>query len=201
MSPEQKAVWLSDRCGLLTASRMAEAMGKKGPAARHNLMMALVDERATGENAHNFVSDAMKNGLELEPEMFDVFVERYPQYQVRPSHFYTHPSILYFGATPDREIDDDGLLEGKCPTNRTFLEWRMDGVVPAEHMPQMAAQLLCTGRKWCGFIAYNPKMKDPNKHLFMRKYVPTPEYLAEVERAAQQFLLEVDAAFEVYVNS
>jgi hypothetical protein len=37
--------------------------------------------------------------------------------------------------------------------------------------------------------------------LFMRKYEPTPEYLAEIEREAIQFLKELDAMFDIFVSS
>src|SRR5262245_33303004 len=55
MSAAQKAAWLNARCGLLTASRMAEALGKKGPAARRKLIMELVEERVTGQSVRHVV--------------------------------------------------------------------------------------------------------------------------------------------------
>ena len=198
MSSEQKAAWLSERCGYLTASNMWRAMSylKNGQPSRDrvSLMMELLAERATGENARHVVTDAMQHGVEFEDEAVEVFVEQTGR-DVQLSRFYRHPQIEYFGATPDRELDD-GLLEIKCPNTSTFLEWRLAGVVPEKHKPQMCAQLLCTGRKWCGFIAYDPRVKEERLRLFMRKYEPTAEELAKVEEAAITFLTELDTLWE-----
>lgn len=205
MSPEAKAAWLSARAGKLTASRMADAMAylKNGsPAmARSKLMRELLAERLTGQSVPHVVNDAMLWGSEHEDEAVDEFVARYPQYDVRGSRFYEHPSIENFGATPDREINHDGLLEVKCPMTGTYLEWVLAGKVPEQHEPQMAAQLLCTGKSWCGFIAYDPRIRDEGKRLFMRKYVPTDDYLRLVETAAVTFLAELDAMFDAFVSA
>jgi putative phage-type endonuclease len=202
MSAEQKAAWLSERCGYLTASRMAAALSylKNGQPAkeRQQLMYELLAERSTGENARHVVTDAMLWGTEHEDEAVDLFVEQTGR-DVKLSRFYTHPEIEYFGATPDRELDD-GLIEVKCPTTATFIEWRLAGVVPERHKPQMCAQLLCSGKSWCGFIAYDPRMKDERLWLFMRKYEPTLEELTRVKEGAIAFLTELDAMWEQFTS-
>src|SRR6185369_10540576 len=120
MSAEQKAAWLAERCGKLTASRMADAMAfnkdGKPSSKRMQYMRELLAERLTGFSVPHYVNPAMEWGLENEDEAVDVFVERYPYYTVRSSRFYLHPDIENFGATPDRDINDDGHLEIKCPT-------------------------------------------------------------------------------------
>ncbi len=205
MSAETKAAWLGDRAGCLTASRMADAMSflKNGrpSESRTRYMMDLLAERVTGLSVRNVVTPAMERGLEYEDEMFDLFVERYPQYDVRPSRLYSHPTIENFKATPDREIDGDGLLEGKVPSTAKFIAWTIAGVVPEEHKPQLLAQLLCSGKKWVGFVAYAPDIKDERRRLFLRRYEPTAEELGKVEAAAIAFLAELDAMFERFVTA
>jgi putative phage-type endonuclease len=203
MSPEEKSAWLSARAGKLTASRMADAMAmlKNGQpaAARSQYMRELLAERLTGQSVPHVVNDAMLWGTEHEDEAVDKFVEMTGR-NVKLSRFYEHPVIENFGATPDRELDD-GLLEVKCPTTSTYLEWVLAGVVPERHKPQMTAQLLCSGKSWCGFIAYDPRIRDEGKRLFLRKYEPTPEEMAAVEAAAVQFLDELDAMFDLFVTA
>lgn len=210
MNPEQKAAWLSARAGKLTASRMADAMaylkdGKTPSAKRVDLLHELLAERLTGDSVPHFVTDAMQHGLDCEDEAVDLFVERFPQYDVRPSRFYEHPDLARFGgnfgATPDREIGHDGLMEVKCPTTPKFVRWVTAGVVPEEHKPQLIAQLACSGRQWCGFVAYDPRVKLEHQRLFMRKFVPTPEEIAAVETAAVAFLDELDAMFDAFVSA
>lgn len=203
MSAEEKAAWLSARCGRLTASRMADAMKelKRGGYAecRATLMRELLAERVTGQSVPHHVNDAMLWGSEHEDEAVDVFVGLTGR-SVRLSRFYEHPTIENFGATPDRELDD-GLLEVKCPQSATYLGWRLAKVTPDEHKPQMCAQLLCTGKSWCGFIAYDPRIKDERKRLFMTKYVPTADELLKVEAEAIKFLTELDCMFDAFVTA
>ena len=203
MSAEDKAAWLSARAGKLTASRMADAMAtlKNGNPAecRTKLMHELLAERVTGLSVPHVVTDAMLWGQEHEDEAVDAFVEMTGR-DVKLSRFYEHATILNFGATPDRELDD-GLLEVKCPQTTTFLRWVMGGEVPEQHKPQMCAQLLCTGKTWCGFVAYDPRIKEERKRLFLRKYEPSAEELAKVEAAAVKFLDELDQMFDQFVTS
>ena len=203
MSAEEKAAWLSARAGKLTASRMADAMDylKNGqPSAnRTKPLHELLAERLTGQSVPHVVNEAMMWGMEHEDEAVDMFVERYGR-NVRLSRFYEHPTIENFGATPDRELDD-GLLEVKCPQTTTYLRWVMAGVVPDQHKPQMAAQLLCSGKTWCGFIAYDPRIRDESKRLFMRRYEPEPEYMEKVQAEAIKFLDELDAMFDTFVSA
>ena len=202
MTAEAKAAWLSARCGKLTASRMADAMkfrrDGKPSAERDRLLRELLAERVTGQSMPHVVTEAMQHGLDYEDEAVDVFVEMTGR-DVRLSRFYEHPTIADFGATSDRELDD-GLLEVKCPTTARYLEWVLAGVVPEEHKPQMAAQLACSGKRWCGFIAYDPRIKDERRRLFLRKYEPTPEEVAAVEDAARTFLADLDAMFEQFTT-
>jgi putative phage-type endonuclease len=203
MTAEQKAAWLAERCGFLTASRMADAMSflRNGQPSKERirLMHELLAERATGLNARHVVTPAMEHGVEYEDEAVDAFVELTGR-DVQLSRFYKHASIELFGATPDRELDD-GLLEVKCPTTATFLEWRLAGVVPEKHKPQMCAQLACTGKKWCGFIAYDPRVKDERRRLFLQKYEPTAEEIERVEEAARLFLSETELLWERFTEA
>ena len=203
MDGDEKAAWLAARAGKLTASRMADAMDflKSGQpsAKRIKLMQELLAERLTGLSMPHVVTDAMEHGIEFEDEAVDKFVELTGK-DVKLSRFYEHPTIENFGATPDREMDD-GLIEVKCPSTPKFIQWRINKIVPHEHRPQMIAQLACTGKKWCGFVAYDPRIKEEGKRLFLAKYTPTEEEIAEVEAAARQFLDELDAMFDAFVTA
>lgn len=199
MTPEEKATWLADRCGKLTASNMSKAMaflrdGKTPARERIAYMHELLAERYTGFSVPHVVTEPMLWGMEHEDEAADLFVELTGR-DLRLSRLYDHPSIEMFAATPDRELDD-GLVEIKCPTTPKFVAWRLAGIVPLEHRPQMLAQLACTGKKWCGFVAYDPRIKEERHRLFMRKFEPKPEEIAAIEDAARRFLAEVDAMWE-----
>lgn len=198
------AAWLDSRCGKLTASRMKDAMDflKNGNPSvkRSDYMRELLAERLTGASMRHFVNAAMEWGIQTEPEAKLVY-EEVAKVKLLPADFCEHRSIENFGATPDGFIGSDGLLEVKCPTTGTFIEWRLKGGVPDEHKPQMIAQCLCTGRKWVDFFAYDPRIKDKKLNRILRRFEPTLEELGRVEEAAVQFLSELDNLFDAFVNA
>ncbi len=189
--------WFAARRGLLTASRMRDAMAvlKNGSpaAARTNLMRDLLAERLTGIAVPHFVTADMQWGIDNQDgarHEYQVLTGEI----VGPEGFVLHPDIEFFGATPDGFVGEDGLLEVKCPRSATHLSWILDGVVPEDHRPQMLAQLACTRRKWCDFVSYDPR--NPHKPLFVRRFAPEQAEIERIEEVAREFLAELDALFE-----
>lgn len=204
MDDVQLAAFLDARCGKLTASRMKDAMDfkKNGEPseARSRYMRELLAERLTNSSIRHYVNDAMQWGLEVEAEAKQAY-EVSSGNIITPCGTFDHPRIDMFAATPDGMLAHDGLCEFKCPTTATYVAWRLAGVVPDEHKPQMLAQLACTGRKWVEFVAYDPRIKgDLSVRLFVRRYEPVAEEVAAVEQAAEKFLEELDAMFELFTN-
>ncbi len=195
--------WLKERCGCLTASRMAEAMdflkGGKESEKRRKLKIEIIAERMTDIMVSRFVNDAMQWGIETEPAARARY-EEVTGTLVSLCGFALHGDIPFFGASPDGLIDDDGLLEVKCPTTTTYTEWLTGGVVPEQHKPQMLAQLAVTGRKWVDFFAFDPRIKAERHQHFLRRFEPKEEEILKVEAAAVMFLAEVDALFETVIQ-
>lgn len=198
MSDQRTAAWFSARTGKLTASRMADAMAylKTGkPAqARVKLLQELVAERLTDAIVPHYVTADMTWGIEQEPYAKAEYTLRTDR-EVLPCFFFDHFEIDNFGASPDGLVAD-GLLEVKCPRTATHIAWVVDGVVPEEHKPQMLAQMACTGRSWCDFVSFDPRIQGPRR-LFVVRYMPTPEEIAKVEDEARKFLAEADALFDM----
>jgi hypothetical protein len=121
--------------------------------------------------------------------------------ELMPGGFVPHRSIAWFGASPDAFVGHDGLLETKCPRTTTHIDYMLAGVVPDFYKPQMLAQLACTGRKWCDFASYDPRIQDPKRRLFVRRFTPTPAAIEDIENAARQFLAEVEAMWEILTTT
>ena len=189
--------WFNARTGKLTASRMKNAMkylkGGADSADRKNLKIEILCERLTGDIVDKFVNQAMQWGIDKEPEAKEQY-ELKTGRLIKDVGFVDHPKIEFCGASPDGLVDE-GLIEIKCPTTATHLNWILAGVVPEDHKPQMCLQALCTGRPWVDFVSYDPRMPEANR-LFVRRYTPTAEELAEVEAEAIKFLGEVEEMFE-----
>ena len=199
MDDNEKAAWLSARCGKLTASRMADAMdvlkSGKGSAARTRLMHEILAERMTGDSVPHYVNDLMRHGLEQEPVAKEAFEVATGSLLI-PCGFCDHPFIDNFGATPDSLLDRDALVEFKCPQTTTHIAWKLAGVVPEQHKPQILAQLACTGRTRAVFVSFDPRV-PPKQQLFIAEWMPERAEIERVEQAARDFLAEVSAMWEV----
>ena len=200
--PAALAQWLAERAGKLTASRMKDAISflKNGNPSqkRSDYMRDLLAERATGLSTRHFVTPAMLFGLEQPPVAKAAFEEA-TGIKLIDSGFYDHPMIDMFGATPDYEIANEGLVEIKVPNSSTFVEWVLDpSVMLDEHRPQCLAQLACTGRKWVDLAAFDPRIKDQGRRLFVRRIEPTRDEITKIEEQAERFLKEVDQMWEQF---
>jgi hypothetical protein len=68
--------------------------------------------------------------------------------------------------------------------------------LPEDYLPQMALQSACLGGCPVYFCAYDPRLPDKQK-LLIRKYVPDPVYISEVEATAIGFLNEIETMFDL----
>lgn len=196
-SPE----WFAQRVGKLTASRMADVLltTKSGPSAsRKNYLAQLVAERMTGQPAESFSNAAMAWGTEHEP-LARAEYEILTDYSVEQVSFVDHPDIEWCGASPDGLVLDGGLVEIKCPNTATHIEYLLAGKPPVKYQPQMLLQLACTGREWCDFVSYDPRMPEEHR-LFVARFKPKRDEILAVEQAAIEFLAEVEQTIQKLNN-
>ena len=189
--------WMAMRLGKLTASRMADVLAttKSGPSAsRKNYMAQLVAERLTGEVAEFFTNAAMAWGTDNEP-LARAEYEILRDSTVEQIDFVDHPTIAMCGASPDGLVSDSGLVEIKCPNTATHIDYLLGQKPPAKYIPQMALQLACTGREWCDFVSYDPRMPEPHR-LFIVRYTPDSEYMEKINSEAVSFLAEVESIIQ-----
>lgn len=197
------AEWFESRTGCLTASRMADVLAVskrdgKPLKARQDYLRDLLAERLTGHAMPHVVTPAMRDGIEREP-LARAAYEIATGSILRLTGFVPHPTIEFFGASPDALVGAEGLVEFKCPTVPTHMDWLIAGVVPDEYKPQMLSQLACTRRKWCDFVSWNPEFRE-SRQLFVRRFEPTAKEIAAVEESARAFLKELDAMFRAFTE-
>jgi putative phage-type endonuclease len=185
--------WLMERCGKVTASRVADILAttKSGPSAsRQNYLAQLVAERMTLTVEPMFTNDSMRWGTEHEPiarAAYEVSTGR----TVDSCGFINHPLIDMAGASPDGLIDHDGLVEIKCPNTATHLDYMLSAVVPKKYIPQMAWQIICTQREWCDFVSFDPRLPT-DLQLFVVRFNPSNEELTAIAEKVVEFIAEVD---------
>jgi putative phage-type endonuclease len=185
--------WRAARLGKATGSRIADIVAKTKSGystSRANYGAQLVCERLTGVAAESFVSPAMAWGVEKEPEARRLY-EFEHDIEVEKVGFLDHPRIAMSGASPDGLIGDTGLIEVKCPLTATHIDTLIGQSIPGRYVTQMQWQLAVTGRLWCDFVSYEPRLPI-NLRLFVRRVHRDDRAIAELEREVAAFLAEVE---------
>jgi len=189
-SPE----WFAARCGKATASRIADVIAKtkSGPgASRANYAAQLIAERLTGVAAESFSNAAMQWGTEKEPDACAAYAWE-TDADLAECGFIEHPTVAMSGASPDRLVGADGLVEVKCPNTATHLDTLDGGEVPGKYLTQIQWQLACTGRQWCDFASFDPRLPG-RMRLFIKRVPRDNDVIAELEREVCVFLAEIEA--------
>jgi len=192
MIEQRTEEWFAARMGKVTASRVADLMAKtkSGPSAsRANYMADLIVERLTGIRPEGFTSAAMQWGTDTEPQARAAY-EFLTDAEVAEEGFVLHPIIADFGASPDGLIGDVGLLEIKCPNTAAHIETLLTGEVPGKYVTQMQAQMACTGRTWCDFVSFDPRMPG-DMQLFVRRVARDDAFITQMEGEITSFLAEM----------
>ena len=189
--------WFAIRCGKVTASRIADiiATTKSGySASRANYEAQLICEILTGKPAESFTNAAMQWGTETEP-LARAQYELKTGNMVNQIGFVVHPMIEQAGASPDGLIGEDGCIEIKCPNTSTHLDTLLSQKVPSKYITQMTWQMVCTGRKWCDFVSYDPRLPE-NLQLYIERIELDEDYAKKLQNEVVMFLVEVNEKVE-----
>ena len=185
--------WHTARLGRVTASRVADVIArtKSGPSAsRANYMAELVAERLTGARGETFTNAAMQWGTDNEAEARMAYEFR-TDATVEQVGFILHPTIDMAGASPDGLVLTDGLVEIKCPNTATHIETLLTGSIPGKYVTQIEWQMACTGRAWCDFASFDPRLPEEMR-LFVKRFARDDARIAEMEEQVREFLFELD---------
>jgi putative phage-type endonuclease len=191
-SPE----WLAIRLGKVTASRITDVMakGKSGEAAtREDYRTELVVQRLTNEPGESFTNAAMEHGIAYEP-IARITYEAHANVFVEQVAFVDHPTIEWFGCSPDGLVGETGLVEIKCPASKTHIKYLLGGKPPAKYVPQMQCQMAVTGREWCDFVSYDPRLPE-DLQLFVVRLERDVSYIMAMEEEVDKFLKEVSGMY------
>jgi len=188
-SPE----WYAARLGKVTASRVADVVAKTKTGystSRANYMAQLICERLTGVQGESYSSAAMQWGTDTEPMARSAY-ENFSGALVMETGLVPHQTIPMAAASPDGLIGSDGLVEIKCPITATHIETLLGQSTPGRYVTQMQWQMACTGRKWCDFVSFDPRMPE-SMQLFVERIARNDETISLLEREVMMFLGELD---------
>jgi len=186
--------WFQCRLGKVTASEVVDVMSKgKGSAESagvRNYRAQLACERLTGEREKTYTNGAMQRGTDLEPMARECY-EFLKGVTVEQVAFVDHPTVELSGASPDGLVGLDGLVEIKCPNSATHIDYLLAGEPPTTYIKQMVWQMACTGRQWCDFVSYDPRLPE-ELQLFVVRLHRDDAAIAEMEAAVIAFNHSVD---------
>jgi len=192
MMQQRSEEWFKARLGKVTASRVADVCAKTKTgwgASRKNYMAELVAERLTGIKVEGYTNAAMQWGVDTEVEAVNAY-QFFRDVNVDAAPFVEHPTIIESGASPDGFVGADGLVEIKCPNTATHLETLLGATVPEKYYLQIQWQLACTGRDWCDFASYDPRLPE-SMALFVYRVKRDAAAIDNLEGLVSNFLIEL----------
>jgi putative phage-type endonuclease len=159
-------------------------------ASRANYMAELIVERLTGVPVEQYMNSAMKWGIEAEPLARDAY-SFYANADVKQVGFILHPTVPNSGASPDGFVNGGGLVEIKCPNTATHLNTLLGEPIDAAYIAQMQWQMACTGRFWCDWVSYDPRLPECMR-LFVQRVPRDDAMIADLEKMVLDFLAEIE---------
>ncbi len=158
--------WFEARRGKVTGSKfgtvMASGRGGSESSTRKKYMQQLVAERISGIPTESYSNGHMERGHEWEPLAIEEY-EFINEVECEAVGFICDEDK---GASPDRLVGNDGLVEVKTRTGQLQIELLLSGEVPKTHIPQIQGQLWISEREWCDFVCYSKGLKTFTKKVF-----------------------------------
>jgi hypothetical protein len=99
------------------------------------------------------------------------------------------------GASPDRRVAVNGLVEFKCPNTATHIETILTGSIANKYMLQMQWQMACDNRDWCDYVSFDPRM-PANLQLFVKRVERDSALIGGLEKDVIKFLGELEFKIE-----
>lgn len=189
-----------ERIGRVTASRIADMLARTKTGwstSRDNYAAELIACRLTKKPApEGYVSAAMQWGTDTEAEAkaaYSFYADAEISVIGDQFGFVIHPNIVMAGATPDGAIGKVGLIQVKCPLTANHLKTLRGAEIDGGYVKQMQFEMACTGRQYCDFVSYDPRMPE-HLRLFVKRIKRDQEAIDELEKQTVIFLKELDKA-------
>jgi putative phage-type endonuclease len=189
--------WHSLRIGIPTASQFDSLVTSKGEPSKQ--IEGIINEKVANVIAGKVLESWDGNkwterGHELEPLASTHYEFIYDDRKVETVGFVTNAEKTC-GCSPDRLVNDDGLLEIKCPMPKTHIDYLIAGKLPTTYFQQVQGQLMITGRRWCDFMSYHPDLPE----LIVR-VERDDEFIEKLKARIDYFNAEVKKRVEIITN-
>lgn len=166
-SPE----WFEIRVGKVTASH-AQAIGNNGKGLENYILEVVAEMFSSSEKEH-YSNEHTERGNELEPIARSMY-ELQNDVEVEEIGFAEYNDFV--GCSPDGLVGKDGMIEIKCPDDKTYFNLLMNEKIDNAYIWQCQMNMLILERKWCDLVFYNPNFEksmkifrlEPDKEMFSK---------------------------------
>lgn len=172
IAERMRAEWMARRAGKITCSRFGDLIGSGRSKdslftqTGYRYLRQLVAERLGSWYSASAAS--MQWGTDNEIGALCEYENQF-QVQVQSGLYTYHEYSEDIGGTPDGLVGTDGCVEFKCPFDPSVhINTLLTKEVPEEYIWQVHGHLLVTGRKWCDFVSFDPRIKEEDKRRLVR---------------------------------
>jgi hypothetical protein len=150
--------WIQYKLGKFSASTADKLLMDKKTIGYQDLIGQIVEERITGNPYEGKWqgNEFTDRGHEFEPEAVEDYETKHLIQTQKVGVIELDDWVL---CSPDRLIDDNGLLQVKCPIFKTQKEYLKTEKVPGNYYKQMQFELFVSGRDFNVFYSYHPFLK------------------------------------------
>ncbi len=185
-SPE----WFEIRVGKVTASH-AQAIGNNGKGLENYILEVVAEMFSSSEKEH-YSNEHTERGNELEPIARSMY-ELQNDVEVEEIGFAEYNDFV--GCSPDGLVGDDGMIEIKCPDDKTYFNLLMNEKIDNAYIWQCQMNMLILERKWCDLVFYNPNFEksmkifrlEPDKEMFSKLKEGFEKAEAEITRLVSKY--------------
>ena len=157
-SPE----WHDIRRGKFTASNFHLLFQGKTTKGYLELIDRVVYERLTGVTPESFTNEWMERGKQLESEALFA-------YELETGNKVECVGFIelneWTGCSPDGLVDNDGMVQVKCPKWTTMMDYWWSWEVPQNYTIQVQSEMFIAGRAWSDLYFYHPGLRSIKHHI------------------------------------
>jgi putative phage-type endonuclease len=177
--------WIAFKLGKFSASSAADLLMDKKNKGYQKLIDRIIEERITGKPSESKWdgNQFTERGHEYEPEARN-------DYEFKNLVAIQQVGVVEFDewtvCSPDGLIDDDKIIQIKCPIFKTQREYIKSNKIPTNYYKQMQFELFVTGRKENIFYSYHPALQPVQIPVFRDE-----EMIAEIQKKLKEAQKEV----------
>lgn len=152
--------WFNIRKGRMTGSN-AQAIGNNGKGL-DTLCYYTMSLKYSSAEPDNYTNEHLERGKQLEDQACELYSLENSA-NLRKIGFISIGD--YIGVSPDRLLEDKGLLEIKCPDDKNYFKILIKGweEIDTAYEWQCQMQMLVTNRDYCILKYYNPNFVISSK--------------------------------------